>query len=344
MSRNLAVQTVPTRLYHVSLSKERLKDAAYAIMSLFLFPSESDWFFNYTSTYEEVSMIVNGEALKLFPPHTLKVVSKPWRALAIIYGSYGLPVTENPISELSHVLAKAGISIYYLSTGNSDYILVPEDNLPAAMNSLKDHFQMIAGERCESTTVDVASLKQEIVEVKCSEVFNKKSSNLLECTVLNEELHICSLHKESRSECALALLRLIFKSNTYFFSFTETEDEISLMVENKELKGFSPDITISDGWRPIQRFKKTSLSEVGVISALSKPITSAKIPIVYLSTFCSAYIFVQSKHFAVTKLVLENSGFKIGTLQDRLAQNALYTEKIPTNESNGTGTPTETDN
>jgi len=270
--------------------------------------------------------------------------------LAIIYGSYAQQVT-GLISELSHVLAKACISIYYLSTGNSDYILVPEDNLPAAMNSLKEHFQMIAGERCESATLDVASVKQEIVEVKCSEVFHKKSKNL-ECTILNEELHICSLHKESRSECALALLRLIFKSNTNFFSFTETEDEISLMVENKELNGFSQDITISDGWRPIQRFKKTSLSEVGVISALSKPITSAKIPIVYLSTFNSAYIFVQSKHFAVTKLVLENSGFKVGTLQDRLAHNAnnCIEKTMPINEttnaanSNGTGTPTETDN
>jgi len=67
--------------------------------------------------------------------------------------------------------------------------------------------------------------------------------------------------------------------------------------------------------------KKTSLSEVGVISALSKPITAAKIPILYLSTFNSAFIFVQAKHCAVAKLVLENSGFKVGTLEERLALN-----------------------
>jgi len=263
-------------------------------------------------------MIVTGEALQLFPPHTLQVACKPWRALAILYSSYALQVI-GLVSEISHVLAKAGISIYYLSTGNSDYILVPEDNLHGALNSLKDHFQLISDEHCVSPPINVASLPQQMVEAKSVEIFQKKSQ--LECTILNEELQICSLHKESRSECAQALLRVIFLSKTNFFSFTETEDEISLMVESKELEGFSGDITISDAWRPIQRFKKTSLSEVGVISALSKPITAAKIPILYLSTFNSAFIFVQAKHCACAKLVLENSGFKVGTLEDRLALN-----------------------
>jgi len=32
-------------LYHVSLPLDRLKDAAHAIMRLFLFPFSTDWFF-----------------------------------------------------------------------------------------------------------------------------------------------------------------------------------------------------------------------------------------------------------------------------------------------------------
>ena len=106
-----------------------------------------------------------------------------------------------------------------------------------------------------------------------------------------------------------------------FFSFTETEDEISLLLEANTLNSFSQEqreaLTPSQEYRPLQRFEKTSLGksfykkpepyhvticlenelihykgEVGVISALSKPIAQAKIPLLYLSTYHSAYIMV----------------------------------------------------
>jgi len=88
------------------------------------------------------------------------------------------------------------------------------------------------------------------------------------------------------------------------------------MIDQMKIDGLSQ-LVISDPWIPIQRFKKTSLSEIGVISALSKPITSAGIPIFYLSTFNSAFIFIQSNDFSITKMVLEKSGYKLGTLEER---------------------------
>lgn len=44
------------------------------------------------------------------------------------------------VSELSSVLARAGLSIYYLSTCNDDYILVQEDQVERALVHLRAVF------------------------------------------------------------------------------------------------------------------------------------------------------------------------------------------------------------
>jgi len=221
------------------------------------------------------------------------------------------------ISELSYLLSKAGISIYYLSTYECDYILVSENDFQKAMDSLKVRFQILSDESGDLPNIDITSLQQHIIEDKSGEVFQRKSQ-VLECTLLPEQIHVCSWSKEGRKISAHSLLNLIFFSKCNFFAFTESEEEITLVIEEKEIKDLSH-LMIGDPWVSIQRFKKTSLSEIGVISALSKPITSAKVPIFYLSTFNSAFILVLSDNLSITKMVLEKSGYKLGTLENRLS-------------------------
>jgi hypothetical protein len=105
-----------------------------------------------------------------------------------------------------------------------------------------------------------------------------------------------SLAKDNRQLVAQALLQHVFYPETSvgFFTFVETEDEISLLIAKEHIKNFPEDaFTVSDIWRPIQRFRKSNFSEIGVISALSAPIARAKIPILYISTFTSAYMMVR---------------------------------------------------
>jgi len=107
------------------------------------------------------------------------------------------------------------------------------------------------------------------------------------------------------------LLKIVFFEKT-FFSFTETEDEISVLVERRLLGEFPPDvITTSEMYRPFERFAKADLNEVGVISALSAPISAAKIPMLYLSTFQSAYIMVRVEDAEKAKMWLDNAGYKV---------------------------------
>jgi len=300
-------------LYHVSLSKEKLKQVAFDLMNLVLFPKEDDWFFNYTCSGSEISMVMTAEMVSMFPAHTLQVYEGAWRAMAVFYGSYQHHVSGS-IDEVSSILANAGISIYHLGTGNNDYILVQEAHLPLALQSLKEHYRTIRitqpKPQASSPPLDLAKVKQEAVRHTKGPDCDPKATEAtggMECRLLKEELYFCRVNKEDRPECAQALLRMIFKSESNFFSFTETEDEISLIIEQKDLKGFSVEV-ISDPWRPIQRLSKASLFEVGVIHKMTLPISAAKIPLVYLNTFDSAFIFVQTKNFKSAQSILEYNG------------------------------------
>jgi hypothetical protein len=54
--------------------------------------------------------------------------------IAIIAGGY--------VNTLSDILAKANISIYYLSTFNTDFILVPKDSVDEAIACLKQNLSI----------------------------------------------------------------------------------------------------------------------------------------------------------------------------------------------------------
>eukprot|EP01122_Echinamoeba_exundans_P017732 TRINITY_DN965_c0_g2_i2.p1 TRINITY_DN965_c0_g2~~TRINITY_DN965_c0_g2_i2.p1 ORF type:complete len:199 (-),score=35.78 TRINITY_DN965_c0_g2_i2:110-706(-) len=159
-------------------------------------------------------------------------------------------------------------------------------------------------------------MKQNLRDVNPTEVIFKPeaSAEPLFCTLLPDELHLCSLPRENRALCAYGILKLVFfcENPHTFFSVSETEDEISMLM-SKEALAFFPDdaMTVSELWRPIQRFKKTSYTEIGVISALSAPISRANVPILYASTFLSAYIFVQQKNTSVAVLCLESQKFRV---------------------------------
>ena len=85
-----------------------------------------------------------------------------------------------------------------------------------------------------------------------------------------------------------------------------------MLIPDKYLSYFPEDgLTISDLWRPIKRFKKLSYSEIGVISSISAPIARGKIPILYVSTYLSAFMMVQATHVKTATVVLESLKVKV---------------------------------
>lgn len=236
------------------------------------------------------------------------------------------------VSSLSGLLAKAGISLFYLSTSNTDFILVPEGKIEQAIKALKDSFTIYAEGDVEIEGEDISlssesssgrssphadpfeTLQQHTLEIQgTSEIF-KLSATTPPCTLLPDELRLCHIAKENRDMCAFAILKLMFftEDRSHFWSISETEDEMSLLIPDKYVSIFPPDVlNASDLWRPIQRFKKTTYTEVGVVAALSAPLARGRIPLLYISTYLSAFILVQSRNVKASTLCLQSGKFQV---------------------------------
>lgn len=118
----------------------RLLDPVYAVCRYSKLPSLPEkGFYSLTVTPEEISLVAEE---KLLPPGALKKESG-WRALQIDavmdLGMVGV------MAEISSILAAANVSLFAVSTYNTDYILVKNELLERACEALSAHGHEIEG-------------------------------------------------------------------------------------------------------------------------------------------------------------------------------------------------------
>lgn len=93
-------------------------------------------FFSITKTAEEISIVI---------PEDVDVpsenVEKGWRCL-MVQGPLDFSLT-GILAEISGILAKAKISIFAISTFDTDYVLVKKENLENAKIALKEYGHQI---------------------------------------------------------------------------------------------------------------------------------------------------------------------------------------------------------
>jgi len=92
---------------------------------------EGNEFFSITQTPDEISVVCAQDKIR---PGIL--AEKDWRALKV-QGPLGFSLT-GIVASLSKPLAESKISILYISTYETDYILVEEKNLEKAIEVLSD--------------------------------------------------------------------------------------------------------------------------------------------------------------------------------------------------------------
>eukprot|EP01126_Amoeba_proteus_P011509 TRINITY_DN1464_c0_g1_i2.p1 TRINITY_DN1464_c0_g1~~TRINITY_DN1464_c0_g1_i2.p1 ORF type:complete len:293 (-),score=59.04 TRINITY_DN1464_c0_g1_i2:81-959(-) len=288
-------------------------------------------------------MVLEERAIPLFAPTCLTIMAEPWRALSVMSGSAGFTSESTGLlNKISAIFAKAKIPIYYISTAQTDFILVREGDLESAVLTLESSYCVLKEEHSggglssshdshHSTEIGILSTEfdQTIVSHQNDTPTIFEPVPQLEWTLHDHlQLHISSLSKENRETCAHSLLKVLFFSKGKFFSFTETDDEISLLMEADMFSLFENDaLCVSDEWLPLERFEKRNLSEIGVISFISQILSKAKIPILYLSTYQTSFVMIRSSDLAVTKLWLETAQYKIVTHQEKLERKLLEGEK-----------------
>jgi hypothetical protein len=125
------------RLNLVHFSSSQVSSLSHALLKIFLFPSHHDRFFSYTSYGGQVTLIVDDSEMDTLRPHLEAVTHHEhlWNAIHIQASPEG--IDSGVVNYAANVLAANAVSIYYLSTLNDDYILVPEQSTTLALESLQ---------------------------------------------------------------------------------------------------------------------------------------------------------------------------------------------------------------
>lgn len=291
----------PQRLYIASLQKEFLPSCSYVVMKLILFAGD-DKFFSMTETDEEVSLVLSEEPMKLFSeiPDIEKhwnVWESPWIAIHVLEGSSGFTST-GVVHALSDPLAKAGISIFNISTTESDFTLVPEERVYDAIDVLEERFQILT-DGLEELTKRIPRPSKRFV---APEGELKKENRKYPLSIPPFDCLLCSFKKEKEmiEKVSPALLKVIFfpKQKRRFFSYTESEDEISIVFTSDCLEYLKDEINDETIWKPIKVDDgPLGFAETGIVCSLVESISTTNINLFYLSTFFTDYLLVESENF-----------------------------------------------
>jgi len=155
---------LPFRLCLLTFHARHLPLCMHAIMQVLLMPGKSGStpydqsspssassllptclqpnFFSFTQAGDQISLIVETDAVSLFPSHIVSQHKLVWNAIQVSQGSESLD-TAGLVAPLSVILASVNVSIYYLSTYNLDFILVAENQVHIAIDTLKQRMNVL---------------------------------------------------------------------------------------------------------------------------------------------------------------------------------------------------------
>ncbi|KAI8816858.1 uncharacterized protein EV422DRAFT_272412 [Fimicolochytrium jonesii] len=139
----MSITILPMRLQLITLPKASLYGIMQPVVKNLFFREKAS-FFSYTENALEVSIIADVDTVQ----HDFAAVScpgliicaDPFRAMQVDSDSgYGLDNSAQRINEISSPLAKAGVSIFYLSTYQTDYVFVKERRMSLVISTLQAH-------------------------------------------------------------------------------------------------------------------------------------------------------------------------------------------------------------
>tara|TARA_R110002050_G_scaffold61174_1_gene135391 strand:- start:233 stop:997 length:765 start_codon:yes stop_codon:yes gene_type:complete len=127
------VSPVANGLRIVSVKRSTMESLMHAICRVLFFDNAPTDFISVTMTDDEVSLVGFKSALSTLPADIIEENSRSWSALQLTAG-FG----SSMVWSASDCLARANISIYYLSSSHDDYILIPEGNRVDALHCFEN--------------------------------------------------------------------------------------------------------------------------------------------------------------------------------------------------------------
>ncbi|KAJ3046488.1 hypothetical protein HK097_000816 [Rhizophlyctis rosea] len=369
-----SISILPVRLKLLTLPKESLPGIMHAVVRNLYF-RRRDTFFSYTENSLEVSIVADVETVaRDFPKPAacpgLVVCEDPFRALQIDSEYNGLEDSGKRINQLSAPLARAGISIFYLSTYQTDFVFVKEKRIPLVISVLESTgFEFADLEDLDipltptstpaSTTTPEPSLSASFEppshmmdrtngSVSPRSLASSRAGDhaIVDPRLLDKKLvpgntlRLVGLNREYVEGWAMKIVRIIFYPEVLLdgrrgsrastsvdhrlFSYTSTEEGISLVADETVLEQFSEHmLNMSVTPRPLkciqvdltaQGMEASGTDRYGIVYSMADPLAAGGINLLFLSTFMTSNVLVSAadlpRALAILHVVKEDAALK----------------------------------
>ncbi|KAG2186616.1 hypothetical protein INT44_002840 [Umbelopsis vinacea] len=332
----MTIFILPARLKLLHFQKLQLPLVAHALIKACLLSDTTDpsYFFSYTENSYEISIVASVECIeKDFLPLLssdsfagVQVSQDVYRVLQVD-DEGGQDCSGKRISDLSAPLAQAQFSIFYMSTYQTDFVLIKEIKLAEAVASLIRHGFDFDQESVDEElgSLDIAHVEalnmSNLVQKTDEMQLHADLSQSWEQTVLDNELRCVGLnkHADAASWCMSILKILLYPDmiegyrdtkTPRFFSYTSTCEGVSLMTDQYILDTFDENIICgTDDESPLRviqvNLSDSNLDRCGIVRSISHPLsTEAQINILYLSTYTTANIIVSAGDLEQAKTIM----------------------------------------
>ncbi|KAK1157396.1 cytosolic arginine sensor for mTORC1 subunit 2-like [Acipenser oxyrinchus oxyrinchus] len=289
-----------------SIAKEGIQFFTHGLIKLAFLPSKTRCkFFTLTETPEDYTIIVDEEGFKELPvSEFLSVAEATWLALNVVSGggssSSSQPIGVTKIAKsVIAPLADHNISVFMLSTYQTDFILVRERDLPLVMHTLSSEFtllRVVNGEAVAANSLGVTNgfVKPKLVQRPVIHPLSSPSNMFC----------VTSLDPDTLPSVATILMDVMFYSSGVkesaapsddleyirFFSFSLIEGYVSLVMDEETQKRFPLNVLFTSAsgelWKMVRiGGQPLGFDECGIVAQISESLAAADIPAYYISTF-----------------------------------------------------------
>ncbi|XP_029494311.1 cytosolic arginine sensor for mTORC1 subunit 1-like [Oncorhynchus nerka] len=317
------------RLRVTSICKNGLVNFTHPLIKLiFLRKRTRCKFFSLTETPENFTVVLDEEGFKeLQPSEHLQVESSVWLPLNVISNgnasnsSQAVGVTKIAKSVIAP-LAQQHVSVFMLSTYQTDFILVREKDLAVVIHTLEEEFNIyreVGGEYSAVLSQDVRN------------GFQKNGKEAPQPTVHPvlippNQFCVMSLDPDTLPAIATILIDALFYSSSpkegalpsqdldciKFFSFSLIDGYVSLVMDTEAQRQFPADLlfTSSSGelWRMVRiGGQPLGFDECGIVAQISQPLADSDISAYYISTFSFDHALVPEEDIvSVTEMLQQH--------------------------------------
>eukprot|EP01102_Stenamoeba_stenopodia_P007876 TRINITY_DN2223_c0_g1_i2.p1 TRINITY_DN2223_c0_g1~~TRINITY_DN2223_c0_g1_i2.p1 ORF type:complete len:366 (-),score=75.93 TRINITY_DN2223_c0_g1_i2:1011-2036(-) len=298
LMKKIEVTLLPYELKIGRIQREFLESLTNQLLKIVFFFDRSNGsrrFFSLTITNEEVSLIGSEESLLELGDH-VTIDPTSWRALELRSSSKsnssdGDGVNARLIQSVTSVLAQQQISIFYISTFDSDVVLVPYQSVDQATELLE---RVSLSTTTASDTANGSPNDSESAE----EAATTKKMHL---TISSESLCIRYVpSKAIDSTFTLSLLKLLFyprSDDGRTICITETDHGLTLILDqtSRNLIDSSTCESIDENWRCISFCDSIDQANAlpGLVASLCAPLVHLNTRTLAISSYSTDYALVK---------------------------------------------------